>query len=488
MSDRLYKWVKQFNEADEEVYANDIPNSGAYEWLLNEIPLFECPDKRVEQTYYFRWWTYRKHIKSTHCGYVITEFLPKVPWSGRYNTINAAVSHHLREGRWLKNAPKYLTDYIKFFLDDKEGGHKYSVDFLYAVREFCSVCGDLNYSDSFFKSVCDYYEQWEREHGVPNGMFWSYDDRDAMEYSISGTRDGRCVKGIRPTLNSYMYADAAAIAYFAKKAGRTELGEKYDKKAENLKKLINDTLADRNFYKAIHPADEDFSRISEVDMSDIPRELIGYIPWCYGIPKPENGDCFDYLDDKNVFCGETGLTTAEQCDKRFMFDAPHECLWNGYVWPFATSQTLNALRYYIVNYNADEKYKALYAKLFLQYAYMHTITENGVTKPWIDEVMHPYRNEWTSRTYLKDAGWLENLGGYERGKDYNHSTFCDLLITGIVGVIPGGDELKAVPSVPDGWEWFKLEGLNYRGDVYTVIYDKTGEKYGQGKGTVIQKH
>ena len=37
--------------------------------------------------------------------------------------------------------------------------------------------------------------------------------------------------------------------------------------------------------------------------------------------------------------------------------------------------------------------------------------------PWIDETKHPYRNEWTSRTILKDWGWKEHLGGEERGKD-----------------------------------------------------------------------
>lgn len=488
MSDRLYKWVKKFNESDEEIYVNDIPNSEAYEWLKSEIPLFECPDKAVEQTYYFRWWTYRKHIKHTPEGYVITEFLPNVPWSGRYNTINAAVSHHIREGRWLKNASKYLKDYIKFFLDDKEGAHKYSVDFLYAINEFCGVCGDLNYDEAFFESICGYYERWEKEHKIANGMFWSYDDRDAMEYSISGTRDGKCVKGIRPTLNSYMYADAATIAEFAKKSGKTELFEKYHKKAEKLRRLINNTLLCGNFYKAIHPENEDFNKISQADMADVPRELIGYIPWCYGIPDSESGQCFDFLEDKNIFCAETGLATAEQCDKRFLFDAPHECLWNGYVWPFATSQTLNALRNYIVNYNAEDKYKSLYARIFVKYAHMHTITKDGETLPWIDEVMHPYRSEWTSREYLKNAGWPENLGGYERGKDYNHSTFCDLLITGIAGVIPNSDKFKVLPSIPDGWEWFKLEGVHFRADTYTIIYDKTGEKYGMGKGIIVQRH
>src|SRR5690606_41087738 len=52
---------------------------------------------------YFRWWTYRKHLKRTPEGYIITEFLPEVPWSGKYNTINCPAGHHFYEGRWLQD-------------------------------------------------------------------------------------------------------------------------------------------------------------------------------------------------------------------------------------------------------------------------------------------------------------------------------------------------------------------------------------------------
>ena len=50
--------------------------------------------------------------------------------------------------------------------------------------------------------------------------------------------------------------------------------------------------------------------------------------------------------------------------------------------------------------------------------------------------------DWISRTILErwkkeknDKGeeWPENKGGKERGKDYNHSTFCDLIINGLIG-------------------------------------------------------
>ena len=486
--DKLLKWVNLFNGYDEETIVNEVGNDKAYEWLKNEIPLFECSDENVERTYYFRWWTYRKHLKKTPEGYVITEFLPKVPWSGRFNTINAPLAHHLREGRWLKNSAVYLSDYIRFFLKEDASNRKYSVDFISAVKDLYDVNKDIKLGDDFLSLACSYYECREREHKTETGLFWSYDDADAMEFSISGTSDMKCVKGLRPTLNSYIYADAVAISQFADIFGNDSVKNEYAKKAEVLKELINTKLLHKGFYKAIHPENEDFSLVGNVDLNDVPRELIGFIPWCCKIPDAKYKDCFELLADEKCFLGKTGLTTADQSDRRFMFEAPHECLWNGYVWPFATSQTLNALRSCIVNYDGGEHFKEMYSSLFLQYADMHRISDgNGGWRPWIDEVMHPYRYDWTSRTYLKNAGWPADKGGYERGKDYNHSTFCDLLITGIAGVVPENPELTLISSIPKSWDYFKLENLHFNGKTYTIYYDKTGERYNKNTGLFFEK-
>ncbi|MGN1059567.1 MAG: hypothetical protein ACI4QW_03965, partial [Clostridia bacterium] len=110
--DKLKYYVEKFNASDEECYQNDISNQDAFLWLKDNIPLLECPDKLLEEIYYFRWWVFRKHIKSTPEGYILTEFLAEVPWSGDYNSINAAAGHHIAEGKWLKDKAKYLEDYI----------------------------------------------------------------------------------------------------------------------------------------------------------------------------------------------------------------------------------------------------------------------------------------------------------------------------------------------------------------------------------------
>ena len=112
--DAFRHYIDRFAEHDEELVIQHVDNASAWPWLRENIPFFECPDKELEETYYFRWWTYRKHIKETPDGMVVTEFLPAVPWAGKYNTISCAAGHHFYEGRWLRN-PKYLDEYARFW-------------------------------------------------------------------------------------------------------------------------------------------------------------------------------------------------------------------------------------------------------------------------------------------------------------------------------------------------------------------------------------
>ena len=118
-SDSFRHYIESFDRNDDERAVNYIDNKSSWEWLQQNIPLFECSDKRLEEIYYFRWWTYRKHLKKTPDGFVVTEFLPQVPWAGKQNTISCSAGHHFYEGRWLRNR-EYLDDYARFWF--RKGG------------------------------------------------------------------------------------------------------------------------------------------------------------------------------------------------------------------------------------------------------------------------------------------------------------------------------------------------------------------------------
>jgi hypothetical protein len=116
--------------------------------------------------------------------------------------------------------------------------------------------------------------------------------------------------------------------------------------------------------------------------------------------------------------------------------------------------------------------------------------DNGELVPWIDENLNPLTGDWISRTRLKtwsNGTWSEEKGGRERGKDYNHSTFCDLVISGLIGLRPSeGKQLVINPLLPqDKWDYFCLDKVSYHGKEITVLYDKSGTRYKKGKGFMV---
>ena len=66
------------------------------------------------------------------------------------------------------------------------------------------------------------------------------------------------------------------------------------------------------FFKALHPADESFSHVKDMESAEIPKELIGYIPWYFGMPEQGHENVFLFLEDPKIFGTEFGITTAEQ--------------------------------------------------------------------------------------------------------------------------------------------------------------------------------
>ena len=477
----LSRYVDEFNATDAELYKQDIPNNEAFRFLKENIPLFECPDKSLEKTYYFRWWTYRKHIKKTVDGYVVTEFLPDVPWAGKYNTISCAASHHFNEGRWLKDRT-LLAGYARFWFEGGGNPRLYSFGAAHATYTFYLVHGDKQLLIDLYPALKDNFRRWEEEKRDSTQLFWQTDDRDGMEMSVSG-RLSEKGKGYRPTINSYMYGEVVALSKIARLAGSEEDSRLYEKKAGQLKRLINERLWDEraDFYKVIP--------CNGAMLFSHAREILGYTPWLYNLPPETHSRAWNQLFDKQGFYAPYGPTTVEQrCPDFQLSYEGHECQWNGPSWPYSTAVTLTALANFLNNYSSRNVTKEDYFCLLSIYSNSHRrVNDQGDTICWIDENLNPYTGDWISRTRLKswnNATWDTSKGGEERGKDYNHSSFCDLIISGLIGIRPQDDgSIRIHPLVPDGlWDYFRLEHVVCQGKTISVVYDKTGTVYGKGKG------
>ncbi len=444
-------YVESFNATDEELYVQHVPNAQAWEFLAANIPLFECPDRQIEETYYFRWWTFRKHIRWTGQAFVLTEFLAPVHHAGIHNTISCALGHHIAEGRWLRDG-SYLDQNVLFWLRGDDGKpqphlHKYSSWLAHALLGRYLVDGRREFLLDLLEDLSADYRQWEQERLGADGLFWQYDVRDGMEESISGSRTAR---NARPSINSYMFANARAIAQIVRLAGQAKLADQFQAKAARLKELVQTSLWDgeAKFFK---------SRLEGDGLADV-RELIGYTPWFVGLPDSGHEEAWRQLADEQGFAAPFGPTTAERRHPKFTIAyTGDDCQWNGPSWPFSTSITLTALANLLNDYRQDVIAPADYWRAFKTYAASHRLTrDNGKTVPWIDENLHPFTGQWLARERKKAK--VEKF--CERGKDYNHSTFCDLVITGLAGLRPG-------PTRP--WRSTRSPRLSGTGSVWTMF-------------------
>lgn len=458
--DNFDHYTKFFNEMEYENIAQAISNKESSEWMKSNIPLFDCPQKNFEEIYYFRWWSLRKHIKETPIGYIMTEFLVNRSYADKYNMIACAFGHHIYDSRWLHDS-KYLDQYIHAWYRGNEGKpmdkfHNFSSWAADALYNRYLVDNKNDFLIDMLPDLDSEFQYWENTHRLPSGLYWQGDVQDGMEESISG---GRKKKYARPTINSYVYGNANALSKIHTMVGNYEMANQYKLKRDSMQMLVENELWNikHDFFET-HCGDS---------LADV-REAIGYIPWYFNLPKSNKFDvAWNQVKDTDGFLAPYGLTTAERRHPLFRQAGCCNCEWDGAIWPFASSQTMTAMANFINNNNQSVVDDTTYFDLMERYVESQYLRG----RPYIGE----YQDEVTGY-------WLK--GDQERSRYYNHSTFNDLIITGLVGLRPQeNNDIVVNPLIPqDKWDWFCLDNVPYHGKNITIFWDKTGDRYHQGKG------
>ena len=396
-------------------------------------------------------------------GYGITEFLVQRSYADKYNLIACALGHHIYESRWLRDST-YINQDIRTWYRGNEGApmkkmmnfSSWNID---AQLNKYFVSGDKTFLLNMLPDLEAEYARWESTHRLSSGLYWQGDVQDGMEETISG---GRKKKFARPTINSYMYGNAKALSVIEKLAGNESKSQLYLAKADTLKNLIETKLWSEK---------QGFFETMRTDSLANVREFIGYLPWYFNLPDGKKYDAsWKQLADEGGFSAPFGMTTAERRHPEFRTRGVGKCEWDGAIWPFATSQVLTAMANFMNNYQQtatnDSIYFSQLEKLVQSQSY------RGL--PYVGE----YLDEVTGY-------WLK--GDQERSRYYNHSTFNDLIITGLVGLRPRADNsIEVNPLLPEGkWDWFCLDNVLYHGHNITIIWDKDGSKYHLGKGLQV---
>jgi hypothetical protein len=209
------------------------------------LPLFEASSRALTEAYYFRWRVFLSHVHPTgdpDYPFVVTEFAPDVPWAGSNNTIPCAAVHHVREGRWGRDASvmdsytawwtsglpnvrhNYFASHAKSLLDRLHvAGRAANLALVQAVlpnlTEVVSayLAGNLPTANAVFDDVHD--------------CVWNAPGNEGQERSLSGP-------GCRPLVQSLLFGEAAAVAELCAIAGNASCAATFSAAAAEFQQRV----------------------------------------------------------------------------------------------------------------------------------------------------------------------------------------------------------------------------------------------------------
>lgn len=456
-----------------------------FDWYAANVPVFDSPDTAIDATYWYRWELVTRHLTygSPATGYTFTEFLDRPFWSGAYGSISCPLGHQLYEVRWLRDR-RYAQDFARYWFETPGAEPRsYSNWYGDAVWAQYLVQGDTAFLRAMLPHMRAQIAGWDAERwDAAHRMYHWAGMHDGMEYNIDSRQTADLfagADGYRPTLNSYLYADAMAVARAAALLGDSAAARASAARAADLKRRVEAELWDtaRTFFLHQFARGEPggvraLSRTYQTGPragNPHGREEIGFVPWQFDLPDSGYEGAWRFLMDTAYFFSARGPTTAERHDPLY-YVSPQCCWWSGNAWPYATTQTLVALANLLDDYHQTVVTRADYLRLLRTY----TLDQRWRGRPYIAESANP------------DDGSWEGANSFYHSEHYFHSGYVDLVITGLVGLRPRADDtLEVKPLAPDDWPYFALDGVAYHGHEVAVVWDRDGTRYHRGRGLLL---
>jgi len=253
----------------------------------------------------------------------------------------------------------------------------------------------------------------------------------------------------------YLYMNAYASGLMMRELGRTADSERMLKIAANVKAAITEKMWDhkRHF----------FYDIDAVSHDRIPVEnVVGVDPFLADIAGLENIRTYERLADVDQLGTPCPVASTTRKNLVYSPDASwmgkyikgkNGCLWNGAVWPFTNSTVLMGMAN-IIRRGAVSLIP-LFENIFTKYTMM-CFRNNDLKDP----IIYEHYNAETGRPISVE-------------EDYFHSTWLDLFISCVAGIIPTKNGKPRIQPVCNMGE-FALRDVFVAGYMVDVESDKKG--------------
>lgn len=449
-------------------------------WFDDNIAYFDCPDKWVKKMYYHRWYNLKKNSMWPRVGLMKWRCFAEGRWTSRWfaNVISYGAGHQVREARWLRD-PSYWQGHLRTFCEairpngifrnyvsPAGGGGRQYTDWIASTAwdGFC-VHPDRQFLADVAPALSKNVEGWKKVFDrdddyllVVDSHWWTGMEWQPSFFFFNNYRTEKRGEADleRVDLTSYNYGNAANLARIYEVLGEGALAERFRRFAEKTKAAVQAKMWDpkSRFFYSLRWNDDAKAWV---------KEIVGIYPFYFSMPDRGKGfeAAWEHIINPKEFWTRWPVASASQdCPAYSQTGWPigpggSGCMWNGPTWPHANSLVLTAMARTLRQYGKCSLTRRHLYELFRSYT------------------MAQYRNQdfdfpWTGEYYNGDTGkWKTEQ------RDYNHSTYNDVLIEVLIGLVPRPDDTLLVdPLLPEGrWDHFLLDGQAYHGRDVTVVWD-----------------
>ena len=451
-------------------------------WLLDNVPGFIADEAMTKQYWHRATSVVRKNLFRVGEGRMkrwgVAEGRSTSGWFA--NMISYGAGHQVRETRWLRD-PVYARDILStwcnnakengvfpnFIRPDAIGDRQYTDWITSTAWDAYCVAPDLDVALAWAEGLRRNVDGWLATYDTDEdglllvdshwwtGMEW----QPSFFYFKDFDKDRQDQHLERVDLTAYVYGNAANLAKLLEALGDNEGAGRYRRIAWTIRKALLDVMwdADAGYFYSVEPNTHEKAMV---------KEVIGVYPFYFGMI-PTDSACVaawgPVLDKDELWTAWPVASASQQCpaySQDVTFHGKHVggCMWNGPTWPHANSLVLSAMAATLRDFADPLPLTPDYFQALLTSYTVAQFRDQDVQFPWTGE----YYNGDT-------AAWRTSQ------RDYNHSTYVDIVIADLAGLRPRPDDILEVqPMLSDLLPWFVVDGVRYHNHDLTIAWNATG--------------
>ena len=464
-------------------------------WLTN-VPVFRG-NSTIEKQYWHRAASVlRKNLFRVGVGRLGGWSIAEGRWNSTWypNTISYGAGHQIRECRWLRD-PQYVRGIISTWCDNPKddgvfpnyirpaeiGGGQYTDWITSTVWDAHCVAPDNGLLRIWTPALMANVDGWLARYDADDDGLLLVDSHwwTGMEWQPSffafheWDKDLQDQKLERVDLTAYVYGSAKNLARMLTATGDAANAKKYDAIASKIHDAVAGHMWDEEtgYFYSIAPDTHEKAGV---------KEVVGVYPWYFSMfrGEPEYVKAWAALVDPGQLWTPWPVASASQeCPAYSQDELFHDkhvggCMWNGPTWPHANSLVLSAMAA-ALRENKNAPVDASHFHALLQSFTLAQFKDQDLTYPWTGEYYNGDTGVWRTAE-----------------RDYNHSTYLDVIIADWAGLRPRSDDVIEVQPIidPNDETGFIVDGIRYHNHDVTIAFHPSvasAEPYDQRRGLRI---